>query len=67
MTTITQHNVETGEILTRELTAEEIAENEANAKKAEAEREERAKLAAEKQAVLDKLGLSPEEAAVLLA
>jgi hypothetical protein len=64
-------NCETGEQTEVELTAEEIAQREADAAKAEADRvakeaADEAK-AALKQEVLDKLGLSAEEVAALLA
>jgi poly(A) polymerase Pap1 len=62
----TIHNVETGEITTREMTEEEIAQrqevaNEQNRRKAEAQAKEAAR-----QAVLTKLGLTAEEAQALL-
>jgi len=62
----TIHNVETGEITTREMTEEEIAaaekvSAEQNRRKAEAEAKEAAR-----QAVLTKLGLTAEEAQALL-
>ena len=62
----TIHNVETGEITTREMTEEEIAAVESvnaeqNRRKAEAEAKEVAR-----QAVLTKLGLNAEEAQALL-
>jgi poly(A) polymerase Pap1 len=62
----TIHNVETGEITTREMTDEEIAQrqevaNEQNRRKAEAQAKEAAR-----QAVLTKLGLTAEEAQALL-
>lgn len=60
----------TGESTVVPLTAEEIAELEAAAAQAEAERvaaeEEAAQKAAAKNAILEKLGLTAEEAAVLL-
>ena len=60
----------TGEQTVVPLTAEEIAELEAAAAKAEADRlaaeKEAADKAAARQAILDKLGLTAEEAAVLL-
>jgi len=66
MTKITIHNVETNEIETREMTEIELVEHQVNqaaqaALKAEAE----AKLAA-RQAILDRLGLTAEEAQLLL-
>lgn len=67
MTTITIHNVETGEILEREATAEEFAQWEAD-KAAEAQKaaEEAARLSA-KLAIYAKLGLTEEEINTLLA
>lgn len=60
----------TGETTILPLTAEEIAELEAAAEKAEAERQAAEKAAADKAAarlaILEKLGLTEEEAAVLL-
>jgi len=60
---ITIHNVETGEIETRDFNAEELAE--AQAQKA-AQTEAEAAKAAAKQALLDKLGITAEEAQLLL-
>lgn len=61
----------TGETTILPLTAEEIAELEAAAEKAEAERKAAEKAAADKAAarlaILEKLGLTEEEAAVLLS
>lgn len=70
MTTAIEINCETGEVIERPLTADEIAANEAAAAQAEADRkaaeaEAEAKATA-KQAVLDRLGLTAEEAALLL-
>lgn len=63
-------NCSTGEQTVVPLTAEEIAELEAAAAKAEADRLAAEKEAADKEAarkaILDKLGLTAEEAAVLL-
>ena len=60
----------TGEQTVVPLTAEEIAELEAAATQAEADRKAAEKTEADKtaarQAILDKLGLTPEEATVLL-
>jgi hypothetical protein len=70
MTTAIEINCETGEVIERPLTADEIAANEAAAAQAEADRlaaEAEAVAKAEaKQAVLDRLGLTAEEAALLL-
>jgi phosphopantetheinyl transferase (holo-ACP synthase) len=60
------HNLETNEIIDREMTAAEFKEYEAQQANTQArEAEQAAKLAA-KEAVLTKLGLTAEEAAALL-
>jgi hypothetical protein len=64
--TITIHNVETGEIIEREMNAEELAQWEADRVKAEAEAQAKAEAAAQRQALLDKLGITEEEAKLLL-
>jgi hypothetical protein len=60
------HNAETGEIIDRKMTADELAE--ANARKAQAnlEAETAAIKTTEKAALLAKLGITEEEAALLL-
>lgn len=60
------HDIATGESETRDMTADEIAEHEVYA--AEAEAIEQAQIAkqAARQAVLDKLGLTADEASALL-
>ena len=64
-------NCETGEVQEVELTAEEIKQREADALAAAeakaAEEAAAAELAAKKQAVLDRLGITEEEAKALLA
>ena len=60
------HNVETGEIIEREMNAQEIAEVEAAVTKAEAEASEAAATEAARQALLDKLGITADEAKLLL-
>jgi hypothetical protein len=60
------HNTETDEVIDREMTDEEFAEYQADqaieaAKQAEAEAK-----ATARQAILDRLGLTAEEAAILL-
>ena len=71
MTTAIEINCETGEVIERPLTADEIAANEAAAAQAEADRlaaeAEAATKAQAKAALLEKLGISAEEAALLLA
>jgi hypothetical protein len=71
MTTAIEVNCATGEVIERPLTADEIAANEAaaaqaeaDAKKAEAEAKAKADAKAE---LLAKLGITAEEAALLLA
>ena len=65
--TIKIHNVETGEVIEREMTAAEIAQLEADKAEAEAIKIAEATKAAEKTAVLAKLGLTAEEVAALLS
>ena len=70
MTTAIEINCETGEVIERPLTADEIAANEAAAAQAEAERAaaqaEAATKAQAKAALLEKLGISEDEAKLLL-
>ena len=69
--TITFHNTETDEYITREMNAEELVQWEADvaayaAKAALAKAEAEAK-AAQKAALLDRLGITQDEAKLLLA
>ena len=70
MTTAIEINCETGEVIERPLTADEIAANEAAAAQAEADRlateAEAATKAEAKAALLAKLGISEDEAKLLL-
>jgi len=70
MTTAIEINCETGEVIERPLTADEIAANEAAAAQAEADRlaaeAEAAVKAQAKAALLQKLGISEDEAKLLL-
>jgi hypothetical protein len=70
MTTAIEINCETGEVIERPLTADEIATNEAAQAQAEADRvaaeAEAATKAEAKAALLDKLGITADEAALLL-
>lgn len=59
-------NAETGEEIEREMTAEELAQYEADKILAQAEAQALVAKQTEKQAILDRLGLSKEEAALLL-
>jgi hypothetical protein len=76
--TVKIHNVETGEVIEREMNAEELAQHEADQlaaqAKAEAEIEAIAQAkaeaetkAAEKAALLEKLGITEDEAKLLLS
>jgi hypothetical protein len=71
MTTAIEVNCETGEVTERELTAEELAQREADAVAAESDRvaqeAEATQKAAEKAALLAKLGITDDEAKLLLA
>ena len=70
MTTAIEINCETGEVIERELTADELAQREADAKAAAdlkaAEDAEKAAKTVEKAALLAKLGITADEAALLL-
>jgi hypothetical protein len=63
-------NCETGEVLEIELTAAEVAQLEADAAAAETQRKADEKAAADKatarEAILNRLGLTADEAAILL-
>jgi len=59
-------NVTTGEEIVRDATADEIAQIEINAANAAARKAEAEAKAAQRQAILDRLGLSQEEANILL-
>ncbi|CAB4204548.1 hypothetical protein UFOVP1399_9 [uncultured Caudovirales phage] len=64
---VKEHNTETGEIIEREMNAEELAQHEADAK-AKADRDAvEAKAASDKAVLLDKLGITEEEASLLLS
>jgi hypothetical protein len=65
--TITIHNVETGEIEEREMNAKEIAELQADKAKQQARKQIEAEVAAEKAALLAKLGITEDEAKLLLS
>ena len=59
-------NATTGEIIEREMTAEEIAQDLADQADALAREAEATAKAAARQAILDRLGLTADEAALLL-
>ena len=60
-------NVTTGEIIERQMTAEEIAQDLADQAEATAREAETATKAAEKAALLAKLGITEDEAKLLLS
>ena len=61
------HNVETNEITEREMTAAELAQYEIDAQLSAARDQEEAVKSAEKAALLSKLGISEDEAKLLLS
>lgn len=63
---IKEHNVETGEVIEREMNAEELAQWEADKVQAQAEAQALAAKESARQAILDRLGLTADEAALLL-
>lgn len=65
--TIRIHNTETDEVIDREMTAAEIADFEAVNAKIEADRAEAIAKAEQKSALLERLGITEEEAALLLS
>ena len=64
---ITIHNAETGEVIEREMNATELAQLEADKADAVLVREALAQKAAEKSALLAKLGITEDEAKLLLS
>lgn len=62
-----EHNVLTGEIIERELNEQELAQLEIDLAAAKAKAEAEAAKAAEKAALLDRLGITAEEAKLLLS
>jgi FMN-dependent NADH-azoreductase len=60
------HNAETGEIIEREMNAEEIAQFEKDAQEAAQRKAEAETRAAQKAALLNKLGITEDEARLLL-
>jgi hypothetical protein len=63
---VREHNIETNEVIDRDATTEEIAEFEAIAAKAQADAQAKAEAAAARAALLSKLGITEEEARLLL-
>lgn len=67
MTTIKIHNVETGKIIERDMNAEELVEWQKSQAAAAAEATTKAEAAAAKADLLTKLGITEEEAKLLLS
>lgn len=67
MPTITIHNAETGEIETREMNTAELKQYEKDAAAAQIKATEESTKAAQKAALLAKLGITESEAALLLS
>jgi len=63
---IAKHNLETGEVIVRELNEQELADQEKLRQEAEAQAELETAKEAARQALLDKLGITAEEAKLLL-
>ena len=63
---VTIHNVETGEIVVQPMTAEEIEIIEEDRKETEAMLAEKAQKAIKKAALLERLGITEDEAKLLL-
>lgn len=65
--TVRIHNTETDEVIDREMTEAEVAQWQANKAKAKAETEAIEKKATDKAALLSKLGITEDEARLLLS
>lgn len=63
---IKEHNVETGEVIEREMTVEEIEQFESDKAEAVAKAKAQATKAKAKAALLEKLGITEDEARLLL-
>ena len=67
MTTIKIHNVETGEVIERDMNAAELAQLAADKVAGDAVKAAEAKTATDKAALLAKLGITADEAKLLLS
>lgn len=67
MSTIKLHNVQTGEVVEREMTLEEIEQAKQDSLRLANQAALKAELEAAKSALLEKLGISEEEAQLLLS
>jgi hypothetical protein len=65
--TIMIHNSETGEVIEREMNADELAQYQIDVQRDAARVSELEKNASAKQAILDRLGLTADEAKLLLS
>ena len=65
--TIKIHNVETGEVIERDLNETELAQLAIDQERAQATKQAETQKAAEKDALLAKLGISDDEAKLLLS
>ena len=65
--TIRIHNTETDEVIEREMNAEELAQLEADKVSAAAEKQAKQEAEAQRQALLERLGITEEEAKLLLS
>jgi len=63
---ITIHNAQTGEVIEREMTEEELDQLEKDKAEAKTKRDAEAKALADKAALLEKLGITEDEARLLL-
>jgi len=64
---IREHNIETGEIIDREMNSAELAQHEMDQTAAQRKAEVEAAKAEEKAALLQRLGITGDEAALLLS
>ena len=64
---ITIHDIETGELITREMNEQELVQREIDAANAISRQEAETAKAAAKAALLDRLGITEDEAKLLLA
>ena len=64
---ILQHNVETNEVIERDATPDEVAEMQLSAARREAQLAEAQAKATAKEALLDRLGITADEAKLLLS
>ncbi len=67
MTIIVIHNTETGEIIERDMTPVELAQQQKDIETVQQIETEKVEAAAKRQALLNKLGITEEEAALLLS